>query len=155
VQSGELEDAVMIPLAGLLRALTLALMLFLPAAALAEDVGTADAGAMRSAIQGQIDAFGRDDGTAAYSFAAPGIKAMFPNEGIFMDMVRQQYQPVYRPKSVTFGDAAIGPSGPMQKVFLVGPDGKNYVAVYTFQRQPDGSWKISGCYIVPDDGATI
>jgi hypothetical protein len=40
-------------------------------------------------------------------------------------------------------------------VFLVGPDGKSYVAVYTFQRQPDGSWRISGCYLVPDEGASI
>jgi hypothetical protein len=141
--------------ARLLGRLVIALTMFLPLATMAADVGEADASAMRSIIQSQMDAFGRDDGAAAYAFAAPGIKAIFPSEGQFMDMVRQQYQPVYRPQSVTFGDVAAGPSGPMQKVFLVGPDGKSYVAVYTFQRQPDGSWRISGCYLVPDEGASI
>ena len=49
------------------------------------------------------------------------------------------------------------PSGrdTVQKVFLVGPDGKSYVAVYSLQRQPDGSWRINGCTLVEDSGATI
>ena len=41
------------------------------------------------------------------------------------------------------------------KVFLVGPDGKSYVALYTLQRQPDGSWRINGCTLIEDSGATI
>ena len=40
-------------------------------------------------------------------------------------MVRGQYQPVYRPRSVTFGPLVDSPAGPLQKVFLVGPDGKS------------------------------
>ncbi len=114
-----------------------------------------DLDAIRSLVQKQLDAFQADDGGGAYSLAAPGIQTLFPSPEIFMDMVRQRYQPVYRPKSVTFGTLTEGPNGPMQKVFLVGPDGKNYVAVYTLERQEDGSWKISGCYIVVDDSPTI
>ncbi|MEQ9573016.1 MAG: hypothetical protein RLN95_13210 [Nitratireductor sp.] len=33
----------------------------------------------------------------------------------------------------------------LQKVHLVGPDGRNYVAVYTLELQADGVFRISGC----------
>ncbi len=138
----------------LFRAFVVAFGLVMPLAA-ADDLAAGDAAAIRGTIEGQIEAFRRDDGAGAYAFASPGIQTIFPSVEAFMAMVRQQYQPVYRPRSVTFGPLVDSSSGPMQKVFLVGPDGKDYVAVYTFERQPDGTWKISGCYLVPDEAKTI
>ena len=41
--------------------------------------------------------------------------------------------------------------GPIQKVFITGPDGKNYIAAYGMQQQSDGTWKINGCSLVEDD----
>ncbi|RTM10546.1 MAG: DUF4864 domain-containing protein, partial [Hyphomicrobiales bacterium] len=38
-----------------------------------------------------------------------------------------------------------GPGSIIQQVLIVGPDGKDYEAVYTLQQQPDGSFKITGC----------
>jgi hypothetical protein len=115
----------------------------------------ADPNAIRSIISGQMEAFQRDDGAAAYDYASPTIKGLFPSVDRFMAMVKSGYPPVYRPKSVTFGQLAETPSGPMQKVFLTGPDGRNWVAIYALQRQPDGSWKINGVQLIEDDGATI
>ena len=123
--------------------------LALPAAA--ADFTDGDAPAIRTVIQDQINAFQRDDGTTAYSYASPSIKQVFPSVGAFMDMVRGDYQPVYHPRSVTFGALAEGPTGPEQKVFLVGPDGRSWVALYTLQRQSDGSWKINRCLLVPNN----
>jgi len=104
---------------------------------------------------GQMTAFQHDDGNAAYGYASPAIRELFPSPDIFMNMVRKGYPPVYRPQSVTFGEIGDSPRGPQQKVFLTGPDGKSYVAVYTLQRQPDGTWKINGCTLVEDTGASI
>ena len=104
---------------------------------------------------GQIEAFRAEDGARAYGYAAPMIKQIFPNPDVFMNMVRQGYQPVYRPQSFTFGEAGFSASGrPIQKVTVVGPDGITYEAIYTMERQPDGTWQISGCAIVraPDLG---
>jgi len=126
-----------------------------PATGRADDLSGADRADIQALIGRQIDAFRHDDGTAAYSYAAPTIKRIFPTVDGFMAMVRNTYQPVYRPQSVTFGPLVATPLGIIQKVFLVGPDGKNYVALYTLQRQPDGSWLINGCSLVEDDGATI
>ena len=107
-------------------------------------------------ITSQIEAFRAEDGPAAYSHASPAIRQIFPNPEVFMNMVRQGYQPVYRPQSFRFGEAVLAASGrPTQRVTVVGPDGLTYEAVYTMERQPDGSWQISGCALVraPDLGA--
>jgi len=132
-----------------------AVMLFaLPARA--ESLSADDKAAFQSVISGQIDAFRAEDGARAYSYAAPMIKQIFPNPDVFMNMVRQGYQPVYRPQSFRFGEAVLAASGrPTQRVSVVGPDGLTYEAVYTMEKQPDGSWQISGCALVraPELGA--
>ncbi|TIX66663.1 MAG: DUF4864 domain-containing protein, partial [Mesorhizobium sp.] len=38
-----------------------------------------------------------------------------------------------------------GPTSIIQQVMIVGPDGKDYEAVYTLEQQPDGSFQITGC----------
>src|SRR5512142_1887252 len=133
----------MMPLARLIVALLVAVGFAIPA--VAQEIAAGDSAAIHSVIQGQVDAFQKDDGTAAYGLASPTIHQIFPSVDAFMGMVRGQYQPVYRPRSFTFGPLVNSPEGPMQKVFVVGPDGASYVAVYTLQKQPDGTWKINGC----------
>jgi hypothetical protein len=68
----------------------------------ADDVATA-----QSVIRSQVEAFGRDDAAAAYSYAAPAIHEMFPQADIFMYMVQHSYPPVYRHRSFEFGEARV------------------------------------------------
>jgi hypothetical protein len=132
--------------------LTIGLML---PAAVAQELSSADRSTIRTMIGDQIEAFRRDDAALAYGYAAPEIKQLFQTPERFMAMVREQYQPVYRPRSVTFGDIAETADGVLQKVFLTGPDGQNWVAGYLAERQADGSWRISGCALVVDDAPNI
>jgi Domain of unknown function (DUF4864) len=122
-----------------------------PAAALSNG----DRAAIQSTIERQLQAFLADDGATAYSFAAPGIKAIFPTVEAFMAMVRQGYQPVYRPHSYSFGELKESPGDLQQFVDIVDADGVFWTAVYTLSQQPDGSWKITGCYLLkkPDQVA--
>ena len=143
----------MTPLVRLIVALLVAVGFGLPAAA--QEIAASDSAAIHSVIQGQIGAFQKDDGTAAYGLASPTIQQIFPSVDAFMGMVRGQYQPVYRPRSLAFGPLVDSASGPQQKVFVVGPDGASYVAVYTLQKQPDGTWKINGCVLLPDNSPSI
>ncbi len=145
----------MIPFARILFALILAFGLSLPAAARAEDISSADREAIRSMIGSQIEAFRRDDGGAAYSYASPPIQNLYPTVDLFMGMVRQSFQPVYRPQAYTFGPLVETAAGPKLRVFVTGPDGAPYIAEYSFQRQPDGSWKINGCQLLKDTSPTI
>jgi hypothetical protein len=126
-----------------------------PGAAPAAEPSAADKGALKQIVRGQLDAFQRDDGAAAYRYAAPGIQRMFPSPDIFIGMVRQAYPPIYRPRTVAYGEIADSPIGLLQKVYVTGPDGSNWIAVYRFEKQPDGSWKIAGCTLIKDTAPTI
>ncbi|MHB2166160.1 DUF4864 domain-containing protein [Alsobacter sp. R-9] len=118
-----------------------ALALVQPVAARADD-------AVRAVIEDQLKAFLGDDGPRAWSHASPGIQTMFRTTDNFMAMVRQGYQPVYRPKAWSFGPLRDTPAGPEQEVRITDTAGEDWLAVYTMERQPDGSWKIAGCRLL-------
>src|SRR3954464_15147029 len=63
-----------------------------------------DVAAAQSVIRAQEQACARADPDAAYSYAAPAIKQIFPQADIFLQMVQQGYPPVYRHKSFEFGE---------------------------------------------------
>ena len=123
-------------------------------AALAQGVGEpmaipdADRAAIRQVIENQLQAFLRDDGSSAFSFATPNIQAMFQTPDDFMTMVRAGYQPVYRPRAVTFKDIISFNGAPAQRVVVVGPDGVPVIAVYPMRQMQDGTWRIDGCYLL-------
>ena len=120
------------------------LALALPAQA---QVSPADQTAIRDVIEGQVEAFRRDDGAAAFGYASPGIQGMFGTAETFMDMVRQGYRPVYRPQVFEFREIVTLQGMVTQKVHVIGPDGRPVTAFYPMTQQPDGSWRIEGCYL--------
>lgn len=124
---------------------------FLTFAAAADEVSQADRQQFQSIISSQIKAFQADDGAGAYLFAAPRIKRIFPTPDVFMAMVRNGYQPVYRPQSVKFGQVNRDLGAPTQHVHLIGPKGQAWTALYAMQRQDDGSWKISAVVLTKND----
>jgi len=108
--------------------------------------GEAEVRAAQSAIEGQLKAFQSNDGALAYSFAAPNVKRIFPSVDIFMGMVTSGYAPVRRPQTFAFGKVEeLSSTSIVQQVMIVGPDGKDYEAVYTLELQPDGMFRITGC----------
>jgi len=121
------------------------------AAAQQPQVSEADQSAIRDVIQGQVDAFRRDDGAAAFGYASPTIQGMFGQSDVFMEMVRQGYRPVYRPKVFDFREIVDMHGQIAQKVHVVGPDGRPVTAIYPMTRLPDGSWRIDGCYLLAPD----
>jgi hypothetical protein len=128
----------------------LALLVIVVGPAHADDEATldlADRAAIRAVVEQQLAAFQRDDGSAAFSLASPTIQRQFRSSDNFMRMVRTGYQPVYRPREVQFGTIATVNGDIVQRVELIGPDGKPALALYVMQRQSDGSWKINGCFL--------
>ncbi|UVK37121.1 DUF4864 domain-containing protein [Mesorhizobium sp. AR10] len=102
--------------------------------------------AAQTVIDGQLKAFIANDGATAYSFAAPNVKRIFPTVDTFMNMVTNGYPPVRKPQAYSFGKVQeTSPTSVIQQVLIVGPDGKDYEAVYTLEQQPDGSFQITGC----------
>jgi hypothetical protein len=129
-----------------MRALILLVALFIGLAApvrAADDVAAAQA-----IIHAQAEAFARDDAAAAYAYAAPAIQGMFPQADAFMDMVRNNYAPVYRHRSFEFGEGRVSAGTIAQQVHIIDADGVAWEALYTLEQQPDGSLKIIGCVLL-------
>jgi hypothetical protein len=124
--------------------LLFATLLCLAAPARAAD----DVAAAQGVIRSQVEAFGRDDAAAAYSYAAPAIHELFPQADIFMFMVQHSYAPVYRHKSFEFGEARVSDGKVAQRARIVDDNGETWEALYTLEQQPDGSYKIIGCALL-------
>lgn len=125
-------------------AVILATYLASPAAAL----DASDRQALQDVVTRQLDAFRRDDASAAYGLAAPMIQQMFPDQDRFMTMVRDGYKPVYRARRHTFTEIRELGGDVEQVVRIEDADGLEWDAIYSFERQADGSWRISGCRLV-------
>jgi hypothetical protein len=101
----------------------------------------------RAVIERQIEAFRHDDGAAAFAFASPELQTLFQNPERFMSMVRNGYQPVYRPKTYSFSGVTESEAGLTDTLTIEDAEGGAWTAVYTLEKQPDGSWKITSCHI--------
>ncbi len=123
--------------------------------ALAQELGAGDREAIRAVIERQIAAFRRDDAAAAFSFASPAIRERFQTPARFMEMVREGYRPVYRPRSVEFQEIHLLQGEPVQQVLVLDPEGAPVIALYFMERQPDGSWRINGCQLLRPRGDSI
>ncbi len=103
-------------------------------------------------IKSQIEAFQRDDGQAAFAFASPDLQDQFGTPDAFLNKFSTTYKAVYRPRSVTFLNLAFSRGRLVQRVLLLGPEGRAVVALFPMVRMSDGSWRIDGCVLVPATG---
>ncbi|WP_428648401.1 DUF4864 domain-containing protein [Roseibium sp.] len=110
-----------------------------------------DSTTFHTIIKNQMNAFVSGNAKAAFSYATNSLQNRFQTPEIFMEMVKRTYQPVYHPRNVTFGRSMMTKLGPTQEVFVTGPKGKDWVALYSFEQQDDGSWRISGCYLTKSE----
>ena len=123
--------------------LALALLAFTAPARAADDIANA-----QSVIRAQEQAFVRNDAAAAWSYASPAIKKLFPQVDIFMSMVQNSYAPVWRHKSFEFGEGRVEGNWVAQRVHIVDEDGEAWEAMYTLEQQADGSFRITGCSLL-------
>jgi len=132
----------------MVRPLFLALLLLTasPASA-AADISKEDAAAIRAVISEQLDAFARDDGPRAFSLATAGIRAQFGTPEVFMEMVKNEYPVVYRPKSVRFEPPEAVEGQVVQPVRMTDAAGRQWLAIYPMRREADGRWRTNGCLL--------
>jgi len=105
--------------------------------------------AVRAVIEAQMAAFQRNDGDAAYAFASPDVRKIFASPENFLRMVRAQYLPVYRPRMVKFREWHLQDGEFSQKLLIVGPRQRAYIAVYTLRRHENDRWLITGVFLAP------
>ena len=121
-------------------AILLSLGLALPAAAQEEPI--------REVIESQIAAFQADDMVTAFSYASPGIQAMFGTPENFGLMVKQGYPMVYRPTDVEMGDLREVAGNLWQRVRVEDQAGAAWFLDYMMIETPEG-WLINAVQILP------
>ncbi len=142
----------MITSSHLFRPICVTVLMLAASAASAEEWNAEDRSAFQRIISSQISAFRSDDATKAYSFASPSVKSKFTSSAMFMSMVRQGYPAVYRAQSFNFAGLSKELGDPTQRVKIVGPAGNTWLALYGFQKQADGTWRISAVLVAKAPG---
>ena len=106
-----------------------------------------DADAVRQVVMAQLNAFADDDADSAFATATPTVREAIGNPLRFLAMVRGAYPMVYRPASVAFLKPEEDDGTVLQMVQITDDGGKSWIALFAVERQPDASWRISGCAV--------
>jgi hypothetical protein len=115
-------------------------------------VSEADAKAIRTVVQGQLDAFASDDGAKAFSYAAPGIHAQFGIPEVFMAMVHEGYAVMLHPAVVQFLPPMVEAGQTIQLVRLTDDTGGVWLVRYVMEKQKSGAWRVGGCSLAQTAG---
>lgn len=110
---------------------------------------------VRAVVQDQIDAFADGDANRAFSHASPKIRGVFQTPDAFMTMVERGYSALIKPKSFAINDVLLDGDKAAVRADLIARDGTPYEAIYPLERQPDGAWRIDGCFLEPAGGQSL
>ncbi len=110
---------------------------------------------VRGVIVAQIEAFADDDADRAFETATPSVREAIGSSGKFLAMVRGTYPMVYRPSSITFHKPETNDLSVLQPVEIRDGDDKSWLVLFALERQPDSSWRISGCVVSENRWKTI
>lgn len=62
---------------------------------------------------------------------------------------------VYRPSSVSFHKPEEADGSVLQLVEIQDGDAKSWLAIFQLERQPDNTWRISGCLVAENTWQAI
>ena len=85
----------------------------------------------------------------AFAYATPAIQAEFGDPTSFMAMVQTGYSALLTARYVEFLEGAVIDGAVIQPPRLIDSDNTVRVALYTMEKQKNGTWRISGCRIAP------
>lgn len=118
-------------------------------------ISAADEKAIHAVVQSQLDAFAEDDAVSAFALATTATRVRFGNPDNFLHMVKRHYNPIYRNRLALFSDPELIDGMMIQIVRLTDRNSQVWLAVYTMQRDDDGSWKIDDCQLLETTSISI
>jgi hypothetical protein len=110
---------------------------------------------VQGVIVAQLEAFAQDDAESAFQTATPAVREAIGSSGRFLALVRGAYPMVYRPVSVTFHKPEEDEGSVLQLVEITDSNAKSWLALFALERQPDASWRISGCVVAENKWQAI
>jgi len=121
------------------------------AGALSDD----EARKVQNIIVTQLEAFAEDDAEGAFQTATPAVREAIGSPVRFLALVRGAYPMVYRPSIVTFHKPEAEDGSVLQLLEIKDEDAKSWLALFALERQPDASWRISGCVVAENHWRSI
>lgn len=121
----------------------------------ANAMNDADAKAIQSVVQSQLDAFAQDDAAHAFALATSSTRQQLGSADNFLTLVREMYRPVYRNRLAIFATPEIVNGQVIQAVRLTDPDSRVWIAIYWMERESDGDWKIDNCQLLATESISI
>lgn len=116
--------------------------------ALAAPMSDEEAQQIQRVIVAQLTAFAEDDAEQAFQTASPAVREAIGTSELFLALVRGAYPMVYRPASVTFHQPEKQTGGSvLEMVEITDTEAKSWFALFALERQPDSTWRISGCVV--------
>ena len=114
----------------------------------AQEAGNPD---IEATIQGQFDAFLKNDVTTAFTFASPNIKGVFGTAERFGQMVQNGYPMVWRPDDVRYLELRNVAGDLWQRVMVTDQAGRVHMLDYQMIQTQNG-WQINGVQLLPQAG---
>jgi hypothetical protein len=124
----------------------------------AEPVGEltpADATAIRTVVQSQLEALAQDDAASAFELTTPNKRMQIGSADDFLRMIKEQYTPIYRPQLALFSNPQVIDGSAIQVVRLTSDDRHVWVAIFWMQQGEDSHWKIDGCQLLETASLSI
>jgi hypothetical protein len=110
---------------------------------------------VRNVIVAQLSALALDDADKAFETATPEVRAAIGSSNRFLAMVRGAYPMVYRPALVNFLKPQEEDGSVLQLVEIKDGNDKSWLALFALERQPDQTWRISGCVVAENHWTAI
>ena len=126
-------------------------MLVLSTAAIAQ-TNQNQLSASQLVVENQIKAFHQRQHEEAFNYAAPALRIVFRDVENFIRMVKRGYNPIYAAQNWSFGRSRTEGEKNHHEVLISGPNGGEWTALYTLQKQIDGMWKIVGVQLLKSTG---
>ncbi len=119
------------------------------------DITTADAIAIHEVVSTQLNALADDDAASAFEQTTPSKRMQIGSADDFLQMIKEEYTPMYRPQGVIFSAPEVVYGNAIQVVRLTDVNSHVWVAIFWMQQEEDSSWKIDGCNLLETSSVSI
>jgi hypothetical protein len=101
----------------------------------------------RAVVADQLDAFEREDASAAWRLTSPEMREKFGTAANFIGVVKSRYGPIFSHRSVDFGPAMRQGDQVGMVVTIVDAQNEVWSALFLLSRQHDGAWRLADCML--------
>lgn len=108
-----------------------------------------EADQVRGVVATQLAALAAGDADRAFATASPSVRQTIGDPGRFMALVSGNWPMVRNAVQVRFQKPEVDEEdgGVTELVELVDEQSRTWIALFLVERQPDASWRISGCAV--------